>query len=323
MTSPPWPPSPIAPPATGRGGNAGRAFDVLAADYDSSFTSTSLGTLLREAVWRRLDARFSPGDRVLELACGTGEDAVHLARRGVRVTAIDTSPAMVEAARRKVAAAGLAKLVEVQHLDVEELAAAPPRVETRGYEWLSFQDRGFAAQRAPSVPQGQPFPSPGFQPGAAAGAGPFDGAFSDFGGLNCVADLRGVALALARRLRPGAPVLLCVMGPLVPWEWAWYLGRGDLKKAFRRLRPGGVAWRGLTVRYPSISALQRAFAPGFRTLRVGAVGVLLPPTYIEEWTRRHPRLLAGLARWERRLEQMPPLPWLADHYLIELERREA
>lgn len=254
------------------------AFDALAPTYDASFTDTPLGTLLREAVWRRLDARFAPGDRVLELACGTGEDAVHLASRGVRVVATDASPVMVETARRKAAAE---RLIEVHHLPAEELAA------------------------------GDALP------------GPFDGAFSDFGGLNCVDDLELVAQGLARRLRPGAPVLLCVMGPVVPWEWAWYLGQGDPRRAFRRLRRGGVSWRGLTVRYPSIRALQRAFAAGFRTLRVGAVGALLPPTYVEEWTRRHPRLLAHLARWERRLEQMPPLPWLADHYLIELERRAA
>jgi len=54
---------------------------------------------------------------------------------------------------------------------------------------------------------------------------------------------------------------------------------------------------------------------------VSAVGALLPPTEWESWTERHPRLLAALARWERRLETVPPLPWLADHYLLELERR--
>ena len=54
---------------------------------------------------------------------------------------------------------------------------------------------------------------------------------------------------------------------------------------------------------------------------MSAVGALLPPTEWEAWAARHPRLLAALARWERRLETVPPLPWLADHYLLELERR--
>jgi SAM-dependent methyltransferase len=253
------------------------AFDVLAADYDLRFTGTALGTRLRQAVHRRLDARFAPGDSVLELACGTGEDAVHLARRGVRVLATDAAPAMVEAARRKVAAAALEERVEVRLLPIEEISRL---------------------------------------------SGPFDGVFSDFGGLNCVPGLPAVARALAGRLRPGAPALFCVMGPLVPWEWGYFLRRGSPARAFRRLRRGGVAWRGMTIRYPSIGTLRRSFAPFFAFRRVAAVGALLPPTELEAWTARHPRLLAALARWERRLEAVPPLPWLADHYLIELERRD-
>jgi hypothetical protein len=54
--------------------------------------------------------------------------------------------------------------------------------------------------------------------------------------------------------------------------------------------------------------------------RVAALGALLPPPYTESWAGRHPGLVERLDRWERRLEAMPPLPWLADHYLMELER---
>ena len=253
-----------------------RAFDALAADYDARFTATPLGVLLRQAVHPPLHARFAPGSRVLELACGTGEDAVHLGRRGVRVLATDASPIMIERARAKIAAADLAPTIEARALSIEALSEL---------------------------------------------SGPFDGAFSNFGGLNCVADLGGTARTLADLLKPGAPILLCVMGPLVPWEWAGFLGRGKPREAFRRLRRGGVDWRGITVRYPRIGELRRAFTPAFQPLRVSAVGAFLPPTEWEAWTERHPRLLAALARWERRLEAVPPLPWLADHYLLELARR--
>ena len=79
----------------------------MAADYDHSFSESAIGRRMRAAVWRRLDVAFQPGDRVLELNCGTGEDAVYLGRRGVRVLATDVSPAMLEVTRAKVARAGL------------------------------------------------------------------------------------------------------------------------------------------------------------------------------------------------------------------------
>jgi len=252
------------------------AFDGLAVDYDARFTASPIGRIMRQAVWRRLDAHFHPGDRVLELNCGSGEDAVYLGRRGVQVLATDLSPAMLQIARQKVVQAGLAAQVQVQPLALEHLHALE--------------------------------------------APPFEGALSNFGGLNCVADIGTVAHALARHLRPGAPAVFTVMGPWVPWEWLWFLARGQPAHAFRRLRPGGLMWRGLTIRYPSIRTLRQAFASAFRLQRISAVGALVPPPYAEPWTARHPWLLERLNQWERRLETLPPLPWLADHYLAEFVR---
>lgn len=42
-----------------------------------------------------------PGEAVLDLGCGTGELAAELERRGARVLALDSDPAMVAAARRR------------------------------------------------------------------------------------------------------------------------------------------------------------------------------------------------------------------------------
>jgi len=134
------------------------AFDALAATYDAQFTDSRIGTLMRQAVWQRLDACFHPGQRILELNCGTGADAVYLGQYGVRVLATDLSPAMVQITRQKVARAGLTAMVQVQQLALENIAALK--------------------------------------------AAPFDGALSNFGGLNCVADLAGVGRALGVGLVP-------------------------------------------------------------------------------------------------------------------------
>lgn len=261
-------------------------FDTLAGGYDAGFTETTLGRLCREAVWRRLDARFPAGTRVLELGCGTGEDAVHLAGRGVRGIATDGSPAMVETARRKALEHGVAGDMAFGTLTLEAFAEGPS-------DATALLDQH----------------------------GPFDGAFSNFGALNCAAELAPIARALAARLRPGAPAVLVLMGPVCPWEWLWFLAHGQPGRAFRRLRPGGARWRGVTVRYPGIGAARKAFAPWFRPLRVSAVAALVPPPYAEGWARRHGRTLARLDGWERRWEDRFPLPWLADHYVLELERR--
>jgi len=96
------------------------AFDALAASYDDDFTHTAIGRYLRGRVQRRLARHFQPGDQVLELGCGTGEDALFLAQRGVRVTATDSSPAMLEIARAKI---GGNPLVSVSDLDLHLLRA--------------------------------------------------------------------------------------------------------------------------------------------------------------------------------------------------------
>lgn len=269
MTTGPSPAAPCLPADV-----AARAFDGLAVDYDASFTDTPLGRRYRAAVWRRLDAVFQPGQRVLELNCGTGEDARHLAGRGVEVLATDVSAAMVDAAAAKNAAE---PLVTVRRLAIEEVA------------------KELAGQS-------------------------FDGVVSNFGGLNCVADLADVASALARLVRPGGTAVLCIMGPLVPWEWVWQLGRGRPAAAFRRLRPE-PCWRGLPLTYPSVGTLRDAFAEEWLVTRTAGLGALLPPPDADVLARRLPRLVGALDRLERRIETAAPIVRLADHYLAELRRR--
>jgi len=101
-----------------------RPFEDLAAGYDESFTDTALGRALRSHVWARLDESFGSCGRVLDLGCGTGEDALHLARRGARVLAIDVSADMVERARQKASAAGCAAQIDIRCLAMEDLGTA-------------------------------------------------------------------------------------------------------------------------------------------------------------------------------------------------------
>lgn len=76
-------------------------FDRIAERYDEVWTNSPEGRAQRDQVWREVDGLFREGERILDIGCGTGEDAAHFAARGVDVYGIDASPAMIDVARRR------------------------------------------------------------------------------------------------------------------------------------------------------------------------------------------------------------------------------
>ena len=75
-------------------------FDRISPVYDPMNRLMTAGLDRR---WRRMAARavVTPGDRVLDACCGTGDLALETERAGGRVTGLDFSARMLERARRK------------------------------------------------------------------------------------------------------------------------------------------------------------------------------------------------------------------------------
>lgn len=257
------------------------AFGPLAADYDADFSCTALGRILRRRVWRRLAQNFAPGQHVLELACGTGEDAIWLARQGIQVTATDGSGEMVRIVREKVLQQGLDDRIEARVLTLQSITGRETRLDDRR----------------------------------------FDGAFSDFGGLNTVDDWRSLAKGLARLVRPGGRLVLVPMGPLCPWEIGWHLAHGQPQNALRRFRnpaEARVGEQNIPIWYPSPGRLRHAFRPWFRSLTVESLGFWLPPSYLGRLLTRWPELWIGLSGLEAATARLTA--GLGDHYILVLER---
>jgi SAM-dependent methyltransferase len=63
--------------------------------------------LFRHVVQARLEALFQRGAHLLHVGCGTGEETLALAARGIRVVGIDSSPEMIHRARKSAAERGL------------------------------------------------------------------------------------------------------------------------------------------------------------------------------------------------------------------------
>lgn len=267
------------------------AFDAVAADYDRDFTHSLVGAAQRRAVWDVLDACLPAPGRVLELNCGTGEDALRLAHAGHHVLATDVSDAMLRMAAAKLERAGLKGRAQVRRLDLRALASGA----------VSPAELG----------------------------GPFDLVLSNFGGLNCLAPpaLQALAAPLAACLAPGGRLVTVVMPRVCLWETAWGLLRLRPRLAMRRWRGGpvpahlGEGLPTLPVWYYNPGELRRLLGEHLQAERVRPVGLAVPPSALEPLARRAPRALALAARLDRGWLAAGWAAPLADHALIQWCRR--
>jgi len=94
------------------------AFDKLAFNYDRLWSTSAAGIAQRLAVWRYVDSLFREGEMVLDLGCGTGIDALHLQASGVSIYGIDSSPKMIEVARRRGIDAHCFRIEDLHLLDI-------------------------------------------------------------------------------------------------------------------------------------------------------------------------------------------------------------
>ena len=73
----------------------------------------------------RLASRVQDGHRVLDLGCGTGALTLRAAGRGADVTAMDVNAQMLEIARQRARAAGLAEKIDFREMGIAELGGEP------------------------------------------------------------------------------------------------------------------------------------------------------------------------------------------------------
>ncbi len=257
------------------------AFDAAAPVYDSAYEHLPGIRHIRSVMQGLYLRYFTPGDSLLELNCGTGNDAIFLARHGLRVHATDLSPRMIEETRRKVRQEGSEGLVTSDVLSFHQL------------EKLEGST--------------------------------FDGAYSNFGGLNCTDRLHDVAAGLAPLLKPGAIFIAAVMTRFCLWESVAALCKGNARLAFRRLRREGCLAHlhgGLVqTTYHAPSAVVRAFSGGFEPVRMIGLNVALPPPNAVRSYQLLGKGIGLLVKVDARLCTHRPFNAMGDHCAIILRRR--
>jgi SAM-dependent methyltransferase len=263
-----------------------RAFDTIAPHYDAVYGpgSNAIMNWMRRESLALLEATFPPGSRLLEIGCGTGEEALALAQAGRRVLATDISPKMAAQTASRARDADLSDSVTALCLPAGGLVSLRPGTLFDG-AYASFGALNCEPQLGRLATGLGRLLRPGgaFVCSVMARWCPFEiGWF-----------LLHVRPAIAsRRLRRG-------------WQPAPVAGCQGTQVS-------------VSTRYLAVGDLVRAFEPGFRVERTMALPLLLPPPYLDNLYRERRRLFDRLEPWERQLRERWPFRYWGDHVALVL-----
>ncbi|WP_394747365.1 class I SAM-dependent methyltransferase [Spongiimicrobium salis] len=258
-------------------------FDLAASDYDVSFTHTHVGRLQRSRVYHFLNKYVfqNPKNEVLEVNCGTGEDALWLSQKSARVTATDLSMAMLTKAESK--AQGKDNIT-YKTLDLNHFG------ETTFESGFDFIFSNFGGLNCIAPKQMEKF----IQDAGSK--------LNERGQMALVIMPKKTFMERlyflikgnrrkAFRRNTTTPVMANVEGKEVA---TWYYDPSDIKAYAKNT---------------------------FKVLTFKPIGFLVPPSYLEGFFSTKKKLLSLLGWIDRRLDFFNPLSAYADHFIIILEKR--
>jgi SAM-dependent methyltransferase len=259
-------------------------FDQAADDYDGVVRGNPLNMHLREVSREILRGLFRPGERVLEIGCGTGLETLPLAEAGVNVVALDISAKMLAVLDRHARGASL-----------------QGRIETR---------KAAAGDLAEIVSE--------FGPGS------FDGAFSHFGALNCEPHLRRLPAALHQLVKQDGRISLGILNRTCLSELILFNLAFQPRRAFARLNPTlpvGQSRFGVLIFPYGPQEIKSMFSPQFLPERTIGVSVFVPPSNFGGRVVHYPGLVSLLEAADRAVSRLPLVRGLGDYFLMEMRRR--
>jgi ubiquinone/menaquinone biosynthesis C-methylase UbiE len=264
-----------------------QAFDQAAQNYDELYQSNQVMAWMRQESLAALQEAFPPGSHLLEIGCGTGEEALALARKGYSIVATDISPAMIETCRRKAAAQ-----------------------DSQGVEWRVVP----AGQVDALVAE--------YNPTAFDGAYASFGGLNCEPRLEPVANTLAHLLRPGTRLVCSIMGRWCAWE--IAWGLLHLHPRQAFRRLGQNWIGAGLAspegTLSVPVRYYTPRSFARAFEPHFRVSTARGLPVFLPPPYLDHLLDRHPSLFTRLVWAERALRDRFPFYLLGDHFLVIMER---
>ncbi|MBL0742270.1 class I SAM-dependent DNA methyltransferase [Chryseolinea lacunae] len=258
-------------------------FDHIATSYDSQFTRSAIGQLQRKRVWAYLE-KITPelkGLDILELNCGTGEDALLFSEKGFNIVATDVSEEMLKVTRQKAQQFSMQNKISSQYLDLDNFEET---LFDKKFD-LVFSNFGGLNCINPEAVQKLLTKIPTIlSPG-----GRFVGVIMP---KFCLWETNYFLMKLrflkAFRRMTSKEVMADLEGVRMK---TWYYSPSQIKQWSRK---------------------------AFHHAVVKPVGFALPPSYLENFFSSKKRLLLQLNRLDEKLDDFSVLSGMADHFLIDL-----
>ena len=150
----------------------------------------------------------------------------------------------------------------------------------------------------------------------------FDFIFSNFGGLNCIPDLKEATKFFPSLLNKKGRVCLVVLPPVCPWELI-QLFRGKVKFAFRRLKKEGTMANVEGVKfktyYFSVKNVLRSLGKEFKLLKLQSLAVFTPIPQMDKIPRKFPTFTKFLNKTDEKLCGIFPFNRIGDHIIVTAE----
>ena len=261
---------------------ASTAFTKQSKVFDKCCAGNSIIQYKRKRVREHLAKYLSSGQFILELNSGTGEDALWMAQQNCKVHATDISAGMQRVIEEKIRIHQFEKLIS--------------------NELCSFTQLEKLQQR-----------------------GPFDMIFSNFAGLNCTDNLKKVLSSFSVLLNSKGIVTLVLLPKFCLWEFL-LIFKGKLKIAMRRLfikngRTANVEGINFKCWYYNPFYIIKNLKNDFDLLSMEGLCTIVPPSYMEHFPEKHPKLFSLLRKKEDVWKHCWPWKYIGDYYIISFQKK--
>jgi len=260
---------------------AAEAFTRQSGVFDELYGNDLIIQYKRDRVRQHILQYARPGSSMLELNCGSGEDALFFARHGFDVHATDISPGMIDVLKEKIFASGLSKKIRFEQCSFTSL----DQMQARGPFDLIYSNFG-----------------------GLNCTGELSKVLRSMDGL-----LKPGGVVTLVIISP-----FCLWETFLLFKGRF---RTAFRRFFKKNgAPAYVEGMPFKCWYYSSSYVRKHMGETFSMLSLEGLCSLVPPSYIEGFGEKYPRAFSFLRYWENNLKKSWPWKKTGDYFIISFKK---